>query len=98
MQPLADLDSILENRIRLAVMAVLASGERAEFTSLRKLMGTTDGNLATHIAVLERAGYVQVKKSFLGKKPHTTYTASEKGRRAFARHVDALERVLRAGR
>ena len=95
MQSLADLDRHLENRIRLAIMAVLASGERAEFTSLRTMLGTTDGNLAAHVAVLERVGYVVVKKGFLGKKTQTTYVATDRGRRAFARHVDALEKVLR---
>jgi len=98
MQPLSDLDRLLENRIRLAIMAVLASGERIEFTSLRALLGTSDGNLATHVSVLERSGYLLVKKGFLGRKTNTTYVATEKGRRAFARHVDALERVLRGGR
>lgn len=98
MLPLADLDRLLENRIRLAIMAVLASGERADFTSLRSLLGTSDGNLATHAAVLERAGYLHIRKGFLGKKTRTTYTATERGRRAFARHVDELEKVLRAGR
>jgi DNA-binding MarR family transcriptional regulator len=98
MQPLSDLDRLLENRIRLAIMAVLASGERVEFTSLRALLGTTDGNLATHLGVLERSGYLLVEKGFLGRKTHTTYSATEKGRRAFAHHVDALEQVLRGGR
>lgn len=98
MQPLADLDRILENRIRLAIMAVLASRERVDFISLRTMLGTSDGNLATHAGVLERAGYLQVRKGFLGRKTQTTYGATEKGRRAFARHVDALEKLLRAGR
>ena len=98
MQPLADLDRHLENRIRLAIMAVLSSDERVEFTTLRTMLGTTDGNLAAHIAVLEREGYLMVKKGFLGKKTQTTYAATEKGRRAFSRHVDALEKVLRGAR
>ena len=98
MQSLANLDRLLENRIRLAIMAVLASGEPVEFTSLRRLLATTDGNLATHLGVLERASYVRVQKGFLGRKTRTTYGVTEKGRRAFARHVDALEQVLRGGR
>ena len=96
--PLAHLDRVLENRIRLAVMASLVVSESMDFPTLKDMLEVTDGNLATHASVLERAGYIRVRKHFRGRKPVTTYSATETGRKAFARHVDALEDLLRKGR
>jgi len=95
--PLAQFDSVLESRVRLALMASLVVSESMEFPAIKEMLGVTDGNLATHAQVLERAGYVRIRKHFRGRKPVTTYSATETGRRAFARHVDALERLLRQG-
>lgn len=92
---IAQLDRLLENRIRLAVMAVLAVSDTIDFTSLKSMLNVTDGNLAAHIAALERAKYLRVSKSFVGKKPLTRYMITEGGRRAFKKHVDALEGVIR---
>lgn len=96
--PLAHLDSVLESRVRLALMASLVVSESMDFPELKNMLEVTDGNLATHALVLERAGYIRIRKHFRGKKPVTTYSATETGRKAFARHVDALEALLRQGR
>ena len=98
LRTLSDIDRLLENRIRLAIMAVLVSGDATEFTVLRNMLGTSDGNLSTHATALERAGYLTVRKGFQGRKPRTTYAVTERGRKAFGRHVDALEAVIRGGR
>jgi DNA-binding MarR family transcriptional regulator len=58
-------------------------------------MDLTDGNLASHMAVLEKRRFVRVKKAFLGKKPQTTYVLTDAGRKAFSEHLDALEEVIR---
>ena len=91
------LNRAFDNRVRLAIMSVLTVREETEFNALKNLLGVTDGNLATHIAVLERHRYVRVRKSFRGRKPVTTYAVTEAGRRAFADHVAALERIIRGG-
>jgi len=93
-----NLSKALESRVRLAAMSVLMVNETMDFNSLKELLQVTDGNLATHMAVLEREGYVRVQKRFVGKKPHTTYAATSAGRAAFGEHVDALERLIRHGK
>lgn len=99
MKPIIDnLSKALENRVRLAIMAVLMVNETMDFNALKDLLQLTDGNLATHIGSLEREGYVKVQKRFVGRKPRTSYAATGAGRNAFREHVDALERLIRAGR
>ena len=96
--PLGQLNKLLENRVRLAIMSVLAVSESVDFTSLKSMLEVTDGNLAAHIAALERANYLRVSKSFVERKPLTRYKITEGGRRAFQKHVDALEELVRGGR
>lgn len=93
-----NLNKAFDNRIRLTIMSVLFVREEVDFNDLKKTLGVTDGNLATHIAVLERHKYLKVKKLFVGKKPRTTYAITESGSQAFAAHVDALEEVIRGGK
>jgi DNA-binding HxlR family transcriptional regulator len=93
-----NLNRAFDNRIRLAIMSVLVVRGEVDFSDLKEMLGVTDGNLATHVAVLERHKYLKVKKVFVGRKPRTTYSATDAGSRAFAGHVDALEKVIRRGR
>ncbi len=93
-----NLNKAFDNRIRLTIMSVLFVKEEVDFNELKQMLGVTDGNLATHVAVLERHKYVKVKKIFVGKKPRTTYSITETGSKAFAVHVDALEDVIRGGK
>jgi DNA-binding MarR family transcriptional regulator len=88
------LDAVIHSRIRLAVMATLASADEAEFTFLRERTGATDGNLATHLRKLEQAGYVRVKKSFVRRKPVSRYALTAHGREAFTAYVKQLEGLL----
>jgi DNA-binding MarR family transcriptional regulator len=90
-----DLNKAFESRIRLGVMSVLMVNERMEFTPLREMLKITDGNLASHISALEKLGYVNVFKQFVGKKPNTTYEVTKEGRKAFNHHLDTLEKLLR---
>jgi DNA-binding transcriptional ArsR family regulator len=93
--PLEQFDKAFENRIRLQIMSVLVANEHYDFNSLKELLDTTDGNLASHLKSLEKEEYILVKKSFIGRKPNTQYSVSAKGRRAFSRHLDALENLIR---
>ena len=79
-------------------MAALAGVDRLDFNELKAELGLTDGNLSTHGAALERAGYIQIKKSFRGKKPLTTLAMTPKGRTALSRYVDLLQGILKGAR
>jgi DNA-binding MarR family transcriptional regulator len=90
-----DLDPLIHAPIRLAILSVLITVENANFTYLKKTVNTTDGNLSTHLAKLENAGYVEISKSFLGKKPQTVCAITEKGRDAFVKYIDNLELIIK---
>lgn len=92
---LENMNKIFESRIRLGVMSILAVNEDIDFNSLKEMLDITDGNLASHITVLEKNKYIKVKKSFIGKKPNTSYSVTALGRRAFSEHLDALEQLIK---
>ncbi|EDM34348.1 hypothetical protein PBAL39_08676 [Pedobacter sp. BAL39] len=92
---LEHFDKAFENRIRLQVMSILVANENYDFNSLKELLEVTDGNLASHLKALEKEEYINVYKSFLGRKPNTSYAASDKGRMAFMKHLEALENLIR---
>lgn len=91
------LNKAFDHRVRLGVMAVLMANDSVSFNDFKESLDLTDGNLASHVAALEKAGYVQVSKQFVGKKPNTTYAASKDGKQAFQDHLTALEKLLRNG-
>lgn len=90
-----DLNKDFENRVRLGIMSILVVNEWVEFKRLKELLAITDGNLASHISALEKKEYLQVRKAFVGKKPQTTYKASDLGKKSFAAHLDAMEKLIR---
>ncbi|HQS50709.1 MAG TPA: transcriptional regulator, partial [Daejeonella sp.] len=92
---LDQFDKAFENRIRLQIMSVLLANEHYDFNSLKDLLDVTDGNLASHIKALEKEEYIIVNKTFIGKKPNTQYSVSEKGRKAFIKHLEALENIIK---
>jgi DNA-binding PadR family transcriptional regulator len=75
-------------------MSLLATAEDADFLWLRQRTGATDGNLGAQMTKLEEAGYVEVEKRFVGKKPQTIYRMTERGRAALAGYVAALKKLL----
>lgn len=90
-------NEIIHQSMRLKIMATLhadRSGEPVEFVQLKSLTGATDGNLGTHLATLEKAGYITVTKDFVGRKPRTRISITKPGRRAFERHVAYLRETL----
>jgi DNA-binding HxlR family transcriptional regulator len=88
------LDDLIHSRIRLAIMAVLISVAEAEFTFLRKMTKATDGNLSVSLRKLEDAGYISVKKSFVNRKPRSTYQLTRKGHKAFKVYVSRMENLI----
>jgi DNA-binding MarR family transcriptional regulator len=92
---LEHFDKAFENRIRLQIMSILVANENYDFNSLKELLEVTDGNLASHLKALEKEEYIIIYKSFLGRKPNTSYAASEKGRAAFLKHLQSLENLIK---
>ena len=88
------LDETIHQRTRLAIMATLAGVDRLDFGELKAELGLTDGNLSTHAAALERAGYVRILKRFRGRRPRTTLAMTAKGRASLQRYVNLLEGIL----
>jgi predicted ArsR family transcriptional regulator len=93
---LENLNKAFENRIRLGIMSILMVNDWADFGTLKDTLGLTDGNLASHLTALEKQEYVVVRKGFIGRKPNTSFQASEAGRKAFQEHLDALESLIKA--
>lgn len=94
---MAELDSVIHQPVRLRIMACLVAldkDEQVDFTYLRELLKLTDGNLGAHLGKLEDAGYVQIEKAFVARKPRTYVSATGKGRDAFDGHVAALKQIL----
>ena len=89
-----DLDKVIHERSRLAIMAALAAGDGMTFTEAREVTGMTDGNLSVHARVLESAGFVRVEKRFVGAKPQTTLALTAAGRAAFRKYIEQLEQVV----
>ncbi len=90
-----DLDPIIHNRVRLGILTLLLKNERLDFKTLREELGLTDGNLASHLRILEREGLVRYEKTFKGRKPITYYELTEEGRERFERYLRTLKELLK---
>ena len=91
---LAELDRLVNEPARLAVMALLYVIDSADFTFLMNQTGLTWGNLSAHMSKLEEAGYLEVEKSFKGKRPNTTLKLTHKGRAAFQEYARKMKQVF----
>jgi len=92
---LKDLNKAFENKVRLGVMSALMVNDYLDFTALRELLDVTDGNLASHLKYLEREEFVEFRKIFLDRKPNTRYSITKKGKDAFVKHIEAIEKLLK---
>jgi DNA-binding PadR family transcriptional regulator len=84
-----------DNRVRLGIMSMLMVNDWVEFSTFKEMLDLSDGNLASHMTTLEKEGYIEIRKQFVGKKPQTTYSATISGRKAFTDHLTALENLLK---
>ena len=91
---ISGLDDVIHGRVRLGIVAYLATAEVADFTELKDLLDVTQGNLSVHLRKLEAAGYVAIDKSFVGRKPLTRVRLTEQGRAAFARYLKAMGQLV----
>ncbi|GIH90077.1 winged helix-turn-helix domain-containing protein [Planobispora siamensis] len=91
--PRHQLDDLIHAPVRLSIMAALAAADKAEFRFLRDTIEVSDSLLSKHIITLEEAGYVEVEKVFVGKRPRTWLSLTDDGRRAFNDYVSVLKRL-----
>ena len=91
-----NINKAFDHRIRLGIMSVLMVNDSADFTTLKELLGVTDGNLASHAKALESEQYIAVEKQFIGRRPNTSYTATKLGKQAFRDHIEALEKLIQS--
>lgn len=93
-----NLDRLIHERTRLAIVSALAVNASLTFNELKQLLGVTDGNLSVHARKLEDAGYLACTKSFAGRVPKTEYRLTSAGRRALEKYLDHMEALIRATR
>jgi DNA-binding MarR family transcriptional regulator len=94
-EPYLQLDRLIHEKGRLAIMSMLAASSELSFTELRDAMEMTDGNLTTHIRALQQEGYLSVAKSYQNNRPLTTCSLTTTGRKAFAEYINLLEQIVR---
>jgi DNA-binding HxlR family transcriptional regulator len=92
--PISNLQKVFESRIRLGIMSALMVNDTLDFNALKDLLELTDGNLASHLKALEQQEIIVVSKQFVGRKPSTTYRATDLGQNLFRQHLAALEELI----
>ena len=97
-EPFHQLDRVIHEKGRLAIMSMLAASPELSFTELRDGLSMTDGNLTTHIRTLQEAGYVSVTKSFQNNRPLTTCSLTAPGKKAFTNYINLLEQIIQQTR
>jgi DNA-binding HxlR family transcriptional regulator len=90
-----ELDRIIHERVRLAIVSALAGVPSLSFNELKNLLDTTDGNLSVHARRLEEAGFIACEKSFVDRVPHTEYRLTRVGRKALDEYLDHMESLIR---
>ena len=91
--PRTRLDELIHQPVRFSLMAALARAEELEFRFLREALGVSDSVLSRQASTLEEAGYVRIRKGFVGKRPRTWMSLTEIGRKTFKEHVEALREI-----
>ena len=93
-EPFLQLDRVIHEKGRLAIMSMLAATPELSFTEMRDALNMTDGNLTTHIRTLQEAGYVSITKSFQNNRPLTTCSLTAAGQKAFTNYINLLEQII----
>ena len=93
-EPYLNLDRVIHEKGRMAIMSLLAATPELSFTEIRDTLDMTDGNLSVHLRTLQEAGYIAVTKTFQDRRPLTTCSLTPNGREAFARYIDLLAQIV----
>ncbi len=88
-------EKVFSSPARIKILTAIALNEGIDFTHLKEKTGLTDGNLSSHLAKLEKAGIIEIKKRFVRKKPKTTYYFSKEGKEKFLSYLSELEEIVR---
>lgn len=91
-----DFHKAFDHKVRLGIMSALMVNDQLDFNSLIAYLKVSDGNLATHIKRLEKEAFIGVEKSFIDRKPNTSYFITKEGRAAFEKHLSVLEKIIQA--
>ncbi|MBU1338886.1 MAG: transcriptional regulator [Acidobacteria bacterium] len=90
------LSKAIHQKARLGIMSILMASDEAEFNYLKEKLNLTDGNLSSHLSLLEKEKYIRIRKKFIKKKPKTLCRMTEKGRQAFEEYLENLEKIIRS--
>jgi DNA-binding MarR family transcriptional regulator len=90
------LNKVFHQKARLGIMSILMVMEEVEFNYLKERLKLSDGNLSTHLSILEQEKYIKIKKKFVKKRPKTLCQLNEKGRQAFVEYIDSLEKIIKS--
>ncbi len=93
-EPFLQLDRVIHEKGRMAIMSLLAASPQLSFTELRDTLQMTDGNITAHARTLHEAGYIAVTKAFQGGRQVTSYSLTAEGRTAFANYITLLEQIV----
>lgn len=88
------LDRVIHEKGRLAIMSLLAASPQLSFTEMRDTLNMTDGNVTAHVRTLHESGYIAVTKAFQGNRPLTTYALTPAGKEAFTHYINLLEQIV----
>jgi len=89
-----DIDPVIHERVRLAIVSALAVAPEMSFKELKSTLELSDGNLSAHATSLQRAGYIEIGKTFKGRRPHTTMRLTPLGQKAFRGYVETLRKII----
>ena len=92
-----DIDPIIHERVRLAIVSALAVAPEMSFNELKSTLGLSDGNLSAHAKSLQQAGYIEIAKTFKGRRPYTAMRLTSSGHDAFRGYVETLRKIIRKG-
>jgi DNA-binding MarR family transcriptional regulator len=92
-----DIDQVIHERVRLAIVSALAVAPEMSFNELKSTLGLSDGNLSAHATNLQKAGYVAIAKTFKGRRPHTTMRLTPAGQKAFSSYLETLRKIIDKG-
>jgi DNA-binding MarR family transcriptional regulator len=90
------LDKTIHQKARLGIMSILMASGEVDFNYLKDRLKLTDGNLSSHLSLLEKEKYIKIKKKFVKKKPKTLCQMTEQGRLAFQEYLENLEKIIRS--
>ena len=89
-----DIDPVIHERVRLSIVSALAVAPEMSFNELKSTLGLSDGNLSAHATSLQRAGYIEIAKTFKGRRPHTTMRLTPIGQQAFRDYIETLRKII----